>query len=72
MHHTQVLPKEDNILATGGDDKVYRYAVTVNPTYAKTDAVTIKITVKQFEDQFSKKSADPALKEDAFAWHRRQ
>ena len=51
--------------STGGNNKVYRYALTVSPTFAKTDP--IKITVKQFEDQFSKKSADPAAKEIAFA-----
>ena len=54
----------NNILATGGNDQYYRYALTVSPTYANADP--IKITVKQFEDQFSKKSIDPAAKEIAF------
>ena len=58
------LLTDDNFLATGGNDLYYRYALTVSPTFAKTDP--IKITVKQFEDQFSKKSADPAAKEVPF------
>ena len=33
--------------------------LTLNPTYEKTDA--IKVTVKPFEDQFSKKSAEKAF-----------
>ena len=60
----------DNPDATGGNDQYYRYAVTLKPKYAKTDA--IKLTVKHFEDQFGKSSLvtpgqDPPLKEKAFA-----
>ena len=42
----------DNPDATGGDDKLYKYAVTIKPKYAKTD--DIKLTVGHFEDQFGK------------------
>ena len=48
--------------ATGPDGKFYKYSVVAKPTF--TD--NIKFTVKQFEDQFGKKSADPALKEKEF------
>ena len=58
----------DNPDATGGDDKYYRYAVTLKPAYAKTD--DIKLTVGHFEDQFGKSTEqapgdDPPLKEFA-------
>ena len=51
--------------ATGGDNKYYRYAVTLKPAYAKTD--DIKLTVGHFEDQFGKSTErapgdDPPLK----------
>ena len=48
--------------ATGYKGKLYRYAVTVKPSFAGH----IKITVAQFEDLFGNKSADPAKKEQEF------
>ena len=50
--------------STGPDVKVYRYSVTVMPKFEKTDP--IKFTVKQFEDQFGKKSANPAVDKAEF------
>ena len=47
---------------TGYKGKLYRYAVTLNPSFAGH----IKITVAQFEDLFGNKSADPAKKEQEF------
>ena len=49
----------DDARVTG---KLYRYAVTVKPSFAGH----IKITVAQFEDLFGNKSADPAKKEQEF------
>ena len=62
-------PSQDNPsgpLARTGDTgyDYYKYAVRVKPKYEKTDP--IKFTVKQLEDQYGNKSADPALKEKAF------
>ena len=53
--------------STGGNNLVYRYAVTLKPTYAKTDP--IKLTVGHFEDQFGNSTQqigqDPPKKEFA-------
>ena len=48
--------------STGGDNKVYNYAVTLKPKYEKADA--IKLTVAHFLDQFGKSSTNPAVGSD--------